>query len=165
MIGYHPARDPYHTIVRFVRLLDIFDRPVEFERLRIADFLLLFPEHVHDMSIPRGDMGLRSSIPRNANPYWRNVDAALLFRQMASVHTAALNRMIAAGTVHRTIADLVELIPGAVPQELAAAAYSSSLLTKEIQSLVEGPLTALPIVGQHGLKARSALMEYRYDGS
>ena len=162
MLSYHPALDPYHTAFRYLRTFMLTPRPMEYDRLRLLDLYLLFPEFAADMRLPRSALAWRGRLQARANEYWSTCDRMLLFQQMTPIQKCALSLLEAA--------DLVIQDPGsrmwsvhANQHPIVLAAVERNQEDTEIVGFLSEVLLPLPLTGSQGLKARTGLMEWRYD--
>lgn len=163
---YHPAYDPYGAILRSVRILLICDEAIEKDKLRILDFVLLFPEFVQTMSLTSNLRGMwkRGAFLRRF-PYEERPSAGRLFGLMGPSFEAAFQTLAAKQFIRRS-SDVddgwtlqVESVPAAV-LELAEVRNGEE---KYLMDFIHSIRREFQMEGPKGLKARSGLMEFRYD--
>lgn len=164
MLIYHPAFDAYHCVFRLLCILDRLTS-TEQARIRILDYLLVFPGSVSEFSLPRAAARIKSSAKRQANVYRGPVNTKQAFRDMEHIQLAAIRTLTAAGLI-----DSVAIKSGRVtrtdmplPLELTEAIRSSLTQDNDVIRYIFEDLADLPLTGENGLKHRSGLMEYRYD--
>jgi len=164
VLSYHPALDPYHTAFRNVRVFMLARRPIAYDRLRLLDLYLLFPEFVRDTRLPRSARAWRSRLRDRANEYWSTSDRILLFRQMTPIQKCALGLLEATGLV---VQDPVSRLWSVLADQHAiiASANERNQEDEETARFLSEVLLPLQLTGPHGLKARTGLMEWRYDES
>lgn len=163
MLVYHPAFDIYHGVFRALLLLEnVPNKSMPVDALRIVDLYFLFPYLLADFEFPRG-VGRRGRQLAGAKSRFNTLPSPKIFvSQMQGLHmliAAALagrgliqEEAMKRGTVERTDAVLPgELLGQATPEDIELAAYLGS------------NLATIPLLGKDGLKARSRLMEFRYD--
>ena len=63
VLSYHPALDPYHTAFRSLRVFNLARNPIEYDRLRLLDLYLLFPEFAGDIRLPPSARAWRNKLP------------------------------------------------------------------------------------------------------
>lgn len=162
MLSYHPALDPYHTAFRYLRALMLTRRPMEYDRLRLVDLYLLFPEFAGDIRLPRSALAWRSRLQARANEYWSTCDRLLLFQQMTPIQKCALSLLKAADLV---IQDPVSRLWSVHDNQhpIVLAAVDRNKEDREIVGFLSEVLLPLKLTGSQGLKARTGLMEWRYD--
>jgi len=67
MLIYHPAYDIYHTSFRVLHILENSLRDqLEIERVRVYDFILLFPHELHHIKLPVGTTSIRKKFSETA---------------------------------------------------------------------------------------------------
>lgn len=169
---YIPAFDPYAACYRMLHLLDRLgaERPVEADRLRILDFYLLFPARVYGIRLRRSESDLRALrrqwVARCDSPYSAVTNERRLFERMRPYQTIALHRLAACGLVSapHLLRDQV-LVPD--PSRLRQVTDSLVPLPEQGCRVVDWLchcFRTTPLSGEYGLKYRTQLIEYRYDG-
>ena len=171
MITYNPAFDLYHSIFRMAHIaarLEV-DESFEIDRVRIWDFYLLFPDKVHTITIRRKEKELsdyRSKfLKRENNPYEFKGENRKLFEWIKPVQVSALNCLVSCGILnkvkfesgrvcvadHQALSDLLAKTGTITPRESNVLAFMSSLSH------------TMSMAGEYGLKARTRLLESKYD--
>jgi hypothetical protein len=164
MIAYHPALDPYHTIVRLARLLNRTQKAIQWEALCIMDFYLVFPEDLHDFRCPQGTVGWRNEVARPPNRYWFSGDRMLIFQRMRLIQRTAVSAMVGSGLVSRDKLQQREVELISAPQGWDDLILRSKEETDaRVLDFIVSVLAPLPLRGLNGLKDRSKLLEHRYD--
>lgn len=169
---YLPAFDPYGAAYRLLHLIALFPlgEAVEVDRLRIFDFYLLFPERTHMIHLRRTESQFRAQRARAVGPrsasYSLVADGRRLLERMQPCQTAALQGLSARGIIspHRLLGGEVCVVD--VPLMQQALSSLPPLTEREdavAQWLVHG-FGSTPMTGNYGLKYRTQLIEYRYDG-
>ena len=162
MLSYHPALDPYHTAFRNLRVFMLARRPIEYDRLRLLDLYLLFPEFAADITLPTSARAWRNRLPNRANEYWSTCDKILLFQQMRPIQKCALSLLEATGLV---VQDPVSRMWSILSDKhaIVTSAAERNHEEEEIVGFLSEVLLRLELTGPHGLKARTGLIEWRYD--
>ena len=167
---YEPAFDALHGMFRALRLLDgvVSGARVSCELFRILDYYLLFPERVGDIRL-RPEHRRRKTNVTKAGPriplYGPRPDDRSLLHRMRSFQVAALESLISAGylSVDAYAEGWVEaglgIVPPALKSKIETANASETALVELLRTLSQDYL----LDGENGLKARTGLMEYRYD--
>jgi len=103
MLLYHPATDFYHCWMRFASLLyKCGEQGIEFDRVRIIDFLLCFPHQLETCNLPGAySKQLRKQIKRLPNIYEDPYSIRQGFPQMKKVQGQVAMDMVAKGIVQR----------------------------------------------------------------
>lgn len=161
---YHPAYDPYGSVLRSVQFLSVVEEPVAEEQLRLFDFLLLFPEFISSFRL---STPLRSKLKkiryRQRFRYEERPPATRLFSEMELSFGAALQTLISKGIVKRRVGGSVQLDGVATPARLGALAAKRNAESQSLLDYLVELNSSFSFYGPDGLKARSGLLEYRYD--
>lgn len=167
MIGYHPAMDPAHAAFRVTRLLLLDpEGPWERDRLRIADFMLLFPAFIPSMQLPREHLKWRNLLKRHENRYWYSGDPLMLFRRIQPLHETGVHLLVGVGALDETLwtqDGRARLNSSAMPDSVMQDAYDRNTEEADITSFLQKVVLTLRLTGPEGLKARTKLLEHRYD--
>ena len=161
MLVYHPAFDSYHCLFRSISILEVCGK-CEVERLRILDFCLAFPTTVAKFRLPPGRAAVKKAALGESNPYRDPISARAVFANLTTIQMAAFSCLTAtglatleSGVLARTQTELPEAIKvRCLSMKTQEHTFFNTLLSQ---------LNALPLFGPDGLKARSELMEFRYD--
>jgi hypothetical protein len=136
---------------------------VELDRLRIWDFYLVFPREMKNISIPNELAFLREykRRDRSVNPYEDLIDPKSVFDRMNSFQMAALRCLASYLFIDvdqlekRIIKKTRKEIPDELRAKLSDLNEDQMVVMKYIEGFREFPL--------HGLKERTALIEFKYD--
>jgi hypothetical protein len=164
MLVYHPAFDAYHCVFRLLAMLDD-PRPIENDRLRILDFVLCFPAVVADFRLPQVATAIRRPAKLADNPYRTPLNPKATFGMLAASQDGALACLAAASFIApSTLRDGVAVrtslaLPARLLQHCARLREREHLFFQQILPA----LRDIPLRGNDGLKARSGLLEHRYD--
>lgn len=167
-LTFQPAFDVFHTEFRYLRLRRIMgsDFNWHYDRLRIIDFYLLFFFRLSDVRLlpkHKDVKALAKSAPRPA--YESQPDARLIFDRMAPIQRAAAETLVAKGyfNVDAFRSNIMVETEQVEPDPL-------SLRIDELNGMQAERMKALSILameyellGDKGIKARTGLLEYRYD--
>lgn len=161
MLVYHPAFDSYHCLFRNISILEVCGE-CEVERLRILDFCLAFPAVVTNFRLPRSRLALKNAAMGASNPYRDPISMRAMFANLTAIQLAAFSCLTAtglatldAGVLARTQTPLPDVIKErCLSMQSQEHIFFDTLLSE---------LNAIPLLGPDGLKARSELMEFRYD--
>ncbi len=167
MLIYHPAFDASHCAYRILKILNSLDinKSIEEDRIKIIDFYVVFPKKIGDIRFPKS---LKSSTIRKeiklVNDIYRPCKNPFLISQkMAIIQNKIINNLMLQEYI-----EFSELKNGYVRGlKFENLALSQSLFEKYLSFNSEKILLDFflnqPLNGDDGLKARTALMEYRYD--
>ena len=166
MLIYHPAFDVNHARLRVIQLLDhAKPQELQFDMLRILDFYFLFPHLLAEIKLTRGMTRLKRELASRANKYNRVPSPRMLIRQMEGVQEAAV-RALEAGRLLDLPSAGVSVVKRSnvpLPTELVRVISEQPEDEKALASTLATEVALIPLNGPDGLKARSGLLEYRYD--
>ena len=171
MIVYHQAFDLYHSVYRFLQLLTYFERNdyVEVDRLRIWDFYLLFPNKMLNIKLKKEEKDIRNLISQHiikeSNPYEIVLDNRKMFEKIKPYQLGALKCLASYGIIDKNYlkSNRVTIISKEILSNYASK--FEALDTKEMNAvrLLTSHFYLMSLYGQFGLKARTQLLESRYD--
>jgi hypothetical protein len=167
MLVYHPAFDIYNCIFRMLQLL-LFTKEEEivFDKLRIWDFYLTFPSQVSEISFPADLRHLKEKIFKDKfNPYEELSDPRGIFDRMQTYQLSAIKCLASYGFVDskQLAKNKIKKTGKKIPQELLTKLNNPSILSKNIIKLLTSEFVNLPLLGKEGLKARTGLLDFKYD--
>ena len=168
MLSYHPALDFNHAMYRALRLVEASPKQsLSVDALRVVDFYFLFPHLMADLRLPRSLTAKKKTLARGASRYNRVPYPKHLFDQLGSVHNIALQALATKGLVdHVDLQDgRVTRTADPVPNEILQAFSKEPKAESELVEFLAGGLAQEPLLGDQGLKARSGLLEHRYDAA
>ncbi|WP_046755692.1 ABC-three component system middle component 5 [Kordia jejudonensis] len=161
MILYQPIFDPYHCSYRFLLLLNNLNNlEIEIDRLKIYDFILLYPSFLHKMKLPQAYTYIRKSIKVNE---YNNINSEKnVFAQLNKMHNISLNELASTSIIEseRLKKGFVKRTELVLPDYLLKSISNQSGEKIKILNYIKNDLNNIPI---HKLKERSGLIEYRYD--
>jgi len=164
MLIYHPAFDAYHGAFRMLALLT--QRPeMELEKARILDFFLAFPSALGGVRWPKDSDINKRSLKGFVNPYRDPLNAKATFRGMQHLQSAAVRCIAASELIEIDRLELGWITRTDLPINGEVASKVEQFIDRErdVFNVVAGTLADFPLLGPDGLKARSELMEFRYD--
>ncbi|MBP7359202.1 MAG: hypothetical protein KA955_07705 [Prevotella sp.] len=171
MITYNPAFDLYHCIYRMAHIIERLNdgECFEIDKVRIWDFYLLFPSKLYDLSLKKTEKEVREArkqltIIKN-NPYDYSGDNRKLFEWIKPFQISALNCLVSCGIINkeeylnnRVCITSHQALTYFVDQAgLLSASENNTLSFMSIFS------RHMPLLGANGLKARTKLLEFKYD--
>ncbi len=166
MLLYHPAFDLNHCNFRLLQLMEALPRDThELNKLRILDFYLLFPTLLKQVRMPRAAVGNKSMLKKIDIPYERIDDPYRLFLKLEPLQRTALKSLATYNIIDAEYLrkDKVLRTSKQLPSVLVAAIKKSNDNRSSVLGLLTGPLFDVEFYGDQGLKARTGLMEHRYD--
>jgi hypothetical protein len=164
-LAYQPAYDPFHAILRMIRLADTIPK-LGVEQARIADFYLSFPSRLAEVTFPRGMRGrLRPALEQAPASYGTSPAKDAVMRRMRPIQDAAMQTLLGNGTLDRDAFDAgaIALDAMAVSERLLGRARALNTGQVNLVGLIRDLIGAVPLEGENGLKHRTGLGEHRYD--
>ncbi len=168
-ITYEPALDTYNAVFRMTRMWEIFinARELEIDRVRILDFYLLFPFLISRIRFRPQDRKFKRLAKEfeYKRPYGRQPEESDLLRRMQPMQSAALQTLAAEGFVYADDLSLGMVRPTSKPIPPAINDRVKRINDRETNLLecLSSLARDYPLLGPDGLKARSELLEFRYD--
>lgn len=171
MIVYHPAFDLYHSVYRILQILTYFNRNdyVEVDRLRIWDFYLLFPEKVNTIRLKRDEDDIKQLIKTYVraenNPYEQVIDNRKMFEKIRPYQLTAIKCLASYGIVDKNFlsTNRVTIISKNLMSDYLQKFEPLSSKERNVISLLTSHFYLMSMFGSDGLKARTKLMESKYD--
>lgn len=166
MLLYHPAFDIYHCIFRLLLLLsESYEKIYEIKQIRILDFYFVFPDQLAKVRFPKDARRYRKIIGDESSSYESIDNPQRIFLQLEPIQTAALNCLVSYGFIDSELYDQNKLMltNKAIPSGLTEALEKTKSENEDLIDLLSGPFSKLELIGSQGLKARTNLLEFRYD--
>ena len=169
MLVYHPAYDLYNCIFRMLALLSYTkDDNMPFDKLRIWDFYLTFPNEVREIAFPSGLRALKEKIFKDKeNPYEELSDPKRVFEKMRPFQSSAIKCLSVYGFINSKalVKNRIQKTTKEIPSELKEQIGKISIEKNNVIKLVTSDFVNLPLFGERGLKARTGLIDFKYDPS
>lgn len=170
-IAYQEAFDPYHAVFRMLRIgtLNTDQRILPIDHIRVMDFYLLFPFRIQEFRFKKPHQRFRrmSRDYENVRPYgeWPN-DSSLLMQmqpiQLAALSTLARTEIVRASALeHGEVEFKKTEFPDVLDERIKFLKDENQALIEFLQVLINEYETT----GVDGIKARSKLLEHRYDAA
>jgi len=166
LIVYHPAYDVSHCLYRMLLLLEnIPCRDIEVERLQLLDFLLLFPSLLKNISFPSELKSARKALSSIQDQYENLPNPTRLMFELDNIQKESISSLIARGFINKdnVYNGVISRTDIELPIELVSKMSGDSVVKEAWFLLLVNNLSILDFYGSKGLKARSKMMEYRYD--
>lgn len=167
MIIYNPAYDINHCAFRLISLLlDVKDNQLEWDKLKILDFYYLFPHFMHDKQLPRNKVASKAVLKKMSKPYETLPEPKRLFFSLKNIHNETVHALVGKQIFDKDsfTKNLIQLGKERVPDLLIRQIEQSQRRKTNWYRLITEVLSKQPLKGKTGLKARTNLMEFRYDG-
>lgn len=168
MLIYDPSQDPTHYVFRLLQILK--QRPtnqIEFDKYRIIDFYLMFPSALASMRLPdTTDLkSLKQIVKSEENRYNVVRSPHLHFAKVEKLQLSAVRHLLSIGILDRDAFGHRMLQRTAVQlgEELNRMLSDTIENADPLRRIILEKIMEIGLFGSNGLKARSKLMEYKYD--
>lgn len=167
MLVYHPAFDLYNCMFRILLILEnIKIKEVELEKVLIWDYYVTFPYKITEFKFTRDSVSYRKIFRSiNVNPYDIVEDDKKVFYRMRSYQLSALRSLVSYGLIDPILLSKakVKRTDKEIPNGIVEQFNKVPVRIKNVIELISSPFSNLPLYGDSGFKARTKLLEYRYD--
>lgn len=165
MLVYHPAFDVYHGVFRALLLLESTpSKSMQIDTLRIVDLFFVFPYLLAEMDFPKG-AGIKGRKLAGSPSRFNTLPSPRTFLKQSK----GLSTLITAALAGKSLISPDALKEGLVmrtsmpvPDGVLSHAKPEDI---ELAEFLGTRIATISLLGKNGLKARSKLMEYRYDPS
>ena len=170
MRTYNPAFDLYHSIFRMAHIAAKLEdgESLDVDKVRIWDFYLLFPDKVYNIHIHHDEEKIkeyRNTIKRQNNPYDYHGDNRKLFEWIKPVQVSALGCLVSCGILNKEKFEGGYVCVGN-RQELSTFLQKAGTITPRehnVLAFMSYLSRAMSMTGISGLKARTELLDFKYD--
>ena len=168
---YNPAFDLYHCVYRFMIMISKIENNAEMEvdRLRIYDFLILFPYKIKRIRIKNDEKELKRLVKDlkvdGENPYNHIPNDKMIFDKLKSYQMSALNYIASYGIIDSELL-LNNRIRLKDEKKMIDILCHLEIENDEKNYLLDwlfSNFNSIPFMGKNGLKDRTKLMEWKYD--
>ena len=168
MLIYHPVYDINHCLYRLLRFLETSTHTeFQWERLRLLDFYSVFPHLLKKISpFPKELNAYKKILTRIPEAYEAIPNDKRIFHEMMPIQNTALHNLIAKNLIdsEKFKDSIISRTNEKIPEELALLINQDPIKQEEWYSFLINELPLVELDGKKGLKSRSNLLEYRYDG-
>ena len=161
---YNHAYDIYNCMFRILALLYRSEQEFSIEQIRIFDFIIAFPEMINMTRIPKGSARGKKIIQ---NKYLSPQSHTKVFYRTENFQISALNHLAAHNIIdaqkyaeNTVVLNKSTDLPKYIIDEIASVDSNSDMAIR----ICINSLYNVPVNGENGLKDRTKMMEYRYDG-
>lgn len=166
MLIYHPAFDIYNGVFRMLKLIQNVEKEsIEFDRLRIWDFYLVFPNETKNIIFPKDLSDLKKIFKDKPNPYEDLVDPKRIFERMKPYQSAALKCLVSYGFIDSKefTKNRIKKTNKKIPLELEQEISKIEGREENIIKLLKSPFNDLTLIGKNSFKERTRLIDFKYD--
>lgn len=161
MLIYNKLRDPYHTLLRLLKILNKVNQDkISYDRLRIYDFLLANPQEISKMRLVKSG---KSSFKKYDNPY-NLYDRNILFYNLERIQKTAIEYLIKNDILEKIPnEDIYFIHKNSIPSELIEALANTESISNEALNFITTNLNTIDLYREDGLKDRTNLIGFKYD--
>lgn len=165
MIIYHPAYDVHHCAYRFLLLSETIKKDIEWEKFRILDFFLLFPNLLKNLTLPAEIRGARKVFNNIPEPYENISNPSRLMFELGNIQNACVTSLMAKEILDKEAfaSDRIKRTVLELPTGIKLKLDADPIRNESWFIYLANELSEIEFYGSKGFKARCGLMEYRYD--
>lgn len=168
MLSYHGAFDLNHSIYRMLRLLEHHpEKSLAWDTFRILDYYCLFPHELKKLDWPRSIQKFKARFSYAETKYNKISNRRHLFHQLELIEDISARSLASKGFI-----DADALLRGtlsrtdkSLPADLETVIQRNDDAEDALVTFLAQNLSQVPLFGEKGLKARSGLLEHRYDAA
>ncbi len=164
---YHPAQDINHCIYRLILILEKSKHlSINVDTYRILDFYTLFPYLLKLIKpLPQVLSKHRSKFKDIQEPYESLINTKRILFELEVLQSVCIQNLLAKNLLDKTAYEKGFLKRSNVelPEQLQNELQVARLANEEWFMVLVDELPQAKFKGNAGLKARTGLMEYRYD--
>jgi hypothetical protein len=168
-LTYEPAFDPFNAVFRLARLTPLISEAgaLDEDYVRILDFYQLFPFRIDEIKLKLKDRKYKKLATKydSTKPYGQFPSGPDVFQRMKPAQVAALDTFatgewIKEESLHR---GMIEPTGKRLPERVWKKALEANEQQEDLVAFLKLLASEYDLLGLHGLKARTGLLEYRYD--
>lgn len=162
MLIYNKLKDPYHTLLRLLKILDKYNdkEEISHERLRIYDFLLANPYEIFNIRLQRSGKTYFKKFKNTFNIY----DKTTLFFNLESIQKTSIQYLIKNNILIKLQHDeIYKINKNKTFKELIALLTETNSISEKALGFIISNLNTIPLHREGGLKDRTGLLGYKYD--
>lgn len=167
MLIYHPIHDVNHCVYRLLLILETTQHStIDIDLYRIVDFYTIFPSMLKNIKpFPAELSAFKRVLKEIPEPYERLTNVKRTMHELEPIQTTAIQNLLAKNIIDLEAfrARKLERTDTKLPQEIAAGLRESVLVNEEWFRMLINEFPTISFTGRKGLKARTGLMEFRYD--
>lgn len=168
MLIYHPIHDINHCIYRILRLLEVSEHTsFTWEHLRLLDFYSLFPHLLKKIKpFPQNLRAYKKIVARIPDAYEAMTNDKRIFHEMMPIQNTAIHNLIARDLIdsEHYLDHIVSRTRAPLPENLSEKIHLDPIVSADWFLFLVNELSLVNFGGNKGLKFRTDLMEFRYDG-
>ena len=168
-LSFQPALDPFHAVYRTLRLFPIIKRhgALHRDQVRILDYYLLNPHRISEIRLtPKHRKYKKLATDYSSRkPYGQQPDDHVLFGRMESMQIVAFQTLAVRELLDSDELQVARIKPTEtpIPEELRERIAASNKEDAPLMEFLDVLASEYDLSGANGLKARTGLLEHRYD--
>lgn len=167
MLIYHPAQDINHCVYRLLLIMEnSIHKEIKLDTYRLIDFYTLFPFLLSLIKpLPAPLNKHKSKFSNVSAPFEALKNTRRILFELENLQTVAIQNLLAKNILDKEYFEIgiikrtVQLLPSTLEEEL----INSTLVQEDWFHALIDDFPKVKFDGKTGLKARTGLMEYRYD--
>jgi hypothetical protein len=166
MLTYHPSYDVNHCAYRLLLLLEnIPSKKINWNKLKIIDFYVLFPSLLKQLSLPNEYRGVKKYLKEIPDTYEFITNPTRLMFELNNIQIAGLSSLIAKSLISKEdfIDDLISRTQTLLPTKLYDKILDDKIVKTGWFIFLTNEFHKIDFYGPKGLKFRTGLMEFKYD--
>jgi hypothetical protein len=167
MLIYHPAQDINHCVYRLLSIMENTEhQQIKLDTYRLIDFYTLFPNLITLIKpLPKPLNKHKSKFNDVPEPFEALINTRRILFELENLQSIAIQNLLAKGILDKEYFEkgFIKRTTLLLPQALAEELTNSSLVQEEWFLALIQLLPNVKFEGKTGFKARTGLMEYRYN--
>jgi len=166
MLIYHQRNDVFHCTFRILSILSIIEgNDIEFSRLKIIDFYIVFPHLINTISFPRakGLSKIKKAVQTFPIPYENLPSKKMLFSEMGDFQLQAVDILKSKNILEISDDSMISKGSNFFDTSVQDLIKDNRITSQGFNKNFIRILMDCSLYGDKGLKSRTGLMEYRYD--
>jgi len=168
MMLYHPIHDVNHCTYRIIRLLETSRHSIfSWEQVRLFDFYSLFPQALKDIKpFPKALLRYKNILAHIPDAYESMPNEHRIMFQLMPIQNTAIHNLLAKDLIDNAIYKdhNISRSKKPLPRALLNSIHDDPVTEQDWFYFIAEELPMIDFEGKKGLKFRSDLLEYRYDG-
>ncbi len=167
MLIYHPSQDINHCVYRVLSIMEhTKHEKIKIDIYRLIDFYTLFPYLVSLIKpLPRPLNKYKSKFSELTKPFESLTNTCRILFELENLQSIAIQHLLAKGLLDKECFEkgFIKRTELVLPAALEHEVKNSELAQEEWFIALIDAMPSVKFDGKTGLKARTGLMEYRYD--
>lgn len=167
MLIYHPIHDVNHCVYRLLLILENTQHPeIDIDLYRMVDFYMIFPSLLKNIKPFPSELSVFKRLLKEIpEPYERLANIKRTIHELEPIQTTAIQNLLAKSFIDLDAFRTKKLKRSAIdlPEEISVGLSKNKLIDEEWFRMLINEFPTISFTGKKGLKARTGLMEYRYD--